>query len=65
MITQKDVHNQIVENTSIFQKAYLAFQCQLYGVDIKDMEQTIANIVNGVANVFSSDTMQYLCKRME
>lgn len=65
MITQKDVHNQIVENTSIFQKAYLIFQCQLYGVDIKDMEQTIANVVNGITNVFSSNTMQYLCKRME
>lgn len=65
MITQKDVHNQIVENMSIFQKAYLTFQCQLYGVDIKDMEQTIANVVNGITNVFSSNTMQYLCKRME
>lgn len=65
MITQKDVHNQIVENASDFQKAYLAFQCQLYGVDIKDMEQTIANTVNGITNVFSSDNMRYLCKRME
>lgn len=65
MITQKDVHNQIVENTSIFQKAYLVFQCELYGISIEEMEQSIANVVNGITNVLSSDNMRYLCKRME
>lgn len=69
MITQKDVHNQIVENATFFQKAYLALQCQIHGVSVESMEQSMANILNGVinsmVNTVGSENMRYLCKRME
>lgn len=69
MVTQKDVHNQIVENSSLSQKAYLALQCQIHGVSVESVEKSMANIINGVINsminTIGSENMRYLCKRME
>lgn len=65
MVTQKDVHNQIVENATFSQKAYLAMQCQVHGVSVESVEQSMANIINGVVNAIGSETMRYLCKRMK
>lgn len=69
MVTQKDIHNHIVENATFFQKTYLALQCQIHGVSVKSVEQSMANTINAVmnsmVNTVGSENMRYLCKRME
>lgn len=69
MITQKDIHNHIVENATFSQKAFLVLQCQIHGVSVESVEKSMANIVNGVINpminTVGSENMRYLCKRME
>ena len=49
MVTQKDVHNIIVENASPLQKSYISMQCGGNLQKIMEVEQTIAHLVNGVA----------------
>lgn len=69
MVTQKDIHNHIVENATFSQKASLALQCQIHRVSVESVEQSMANIINGVVNamidVAGSENMRYLCKKME
>lgn len=64
MVTQKDIHNNIVENTSDFEKICLSIQ---FGGDvekIKEYEQNMANIVNEVVSSLKNDGVDYLNERM-
>ena len=64
MITQKDIHNNIVENASDWQKRYLSMQ---FGGDvekIKEFEQSMANIVNGVVSALKNNGVDYLNERI-
>ena len=64
MITQKDIHNDIVENTSDFEKICLSIQ---FGGDvekIKEYEQNMANIVNRVVSAFKNNGFDYLNEKI-
>ena len=62
MVTQKDIHNNIVENASDWQKRYLSMQCGGDVEKIKEVEQSMANIVNGVAKSLQNSGVEYLNK---
>ena len=64
MITQKDIHNIIVENASDFQKIYLSMQCGGDVEKIKEFEQSMANIVNGVIKSLQNSGVEYLNKTL-
>ena len=64
MVTQKDIHNNIVENDSDFEKICLSIQ---FGGDvekIKEYEQNMANIVNGVIECLQNSGVEYLNKTL-
>lgn len=65
MITQKDVHNIIAEKAEPWQKQYLSFQCGGNPEKIKAVEQTISNMVNGVATAIRNAGTDYLNERIE
>ena len=62
MITQKDIHNIIVETASDWQKGYLSMQCGGDVEKIKGVEQSMANIVNGVVKCLQNSGVEYLNK---
>ena len=62
MVTQKDVHNNIVVNASVWQKRYLSLQCGGDVEKIKEVEQSIANMINGVSKVLKNSGVDYLNK---
>lgn|GEM_PF-1132084 len=62
MITQKDVHNNIVVNASTWQKSYLSLQCGGNVEKIKEVEQTMANIINGISKALKNSGTDYLNK---
>ena len=64
MVTQKDIHNNIVENASVWQKRCLSMQCGGDVEKIKEVEQSMANIVNGVVSVLKNNGVDYLNERM-
>ena len=64
MVTQKDIHNIIVENASDWQKIYLSMQCGGDVEKIKEVEQSMANIVNGVVNSLQNSGVEYLNKTL-
>lgn len=64
MVTQKDIHNGIVENTSDLQKRYLSMQCGGDVEKIREVEQSMANIVNGVVSVLRNAGTDYLNKKI-
>ena len=64
MVTQKDIHNNIVENATDWQKRYLSMQCGGDIEKIKEVEQIIANIVNGVVSALKDNGVDYLNERM-
>ena len=64
MVTQKDIHNIIVENASDWQKRYLSMQCGGNVEKIKEVEQSMANIVNGVVSVLKNNGVDYLNERI-
>ena len=64
MVTQKDIHNIIVENASDWQKRYLSMQCGNDVEKIKEVEQSMANIVNGVVNSLQNSGVEYLNKTL-
>ena len=64
MVTQKDIHNNIVENASDWQKRYLSMQCGGDVEKIKGVEQSIANIVNGVVECLQNSGVEYLNKTL-
>ena len=64
MVTQKDIHNNIVENASDWQKRYLSMQCGGDIEKIKEVEQSMANIVNGVASSLKNNGVDYLNERI-
>ena len=64
MVTQKDIHNDIVKNTSDFEKICLSIQ---FGGDvekIKEYEQSIANIINEVVECLQNSGVEYLNKTL-
>ena len=64
MVTQKDIHNDIVENASDFEKICLSIQ---FGEDvekIKEYEQNMANIVNRVVSAFKNNGVDYLNEKI-
>ena len=62
MITQKDVHNSIVVNASVWQKRYLSLQCGGSVEKIKEVEQTMANMINGISKALKNSGTDYLNK---
>ena len=54
MVTQKDVHNNIVVNASAWQKRYLSLQCGGDVEKIKEVEQTMANMINGISKALEN-----------
>ena len=62
MITQQDVHNSIVVNANAWQKMYLSMQCGGDIEKIKEVEQTMANLINGVAKSMKNSGTDYLNK---
>ena len=60
MVTQKDIHNIIVENASDYQKMYLSMECGGEIEKIKEVEQRLANIVNEVAKSLQNSGVEYL-----
>ena len=60
MITQKDVHNLIVEQLTPLQKATLSYQLGNDQERIAKMEQTIADVMNGIVKSFENEGMIYL-----
>ena len=64
MVTQKDIHNNIVENASDWQKIYLSMQCGGDVEKIKEVEQSMANIVNKVVKSLQNIGVEYLNKTL-
>lgn len=62
MITQQDVHNSIVINVNNLQKSYLSLQCGGNVEKIKEVEQTIANVINGISKAVKNSGTDYLNK---
>ena len=62
MVTQKDIHNDIVENTSDWQKICLSIQLGGDVEKIKEYEQSIANIINEVVECLQNSGVEYLNK---
>lgn len=46
MLTQKDIHNFIVEHMTDQQKIYLAIRCSNDPKKIKETEKTVAKVCN-------------------
>ena len=65
MVTQKDIHNNIVENASDWQKIYLSMQCGGDVEKIKEVEQSMANIVNWVVSALKNNGVDYLNERIQ
>nr|DAI59699.1 MAG TPA: hypothetical protein [Caudoviricetes sp.]DAP88064.1 MAG TPA: Pericentrin-AKAP-450 domain of centrosomal targeting protein [Caudoviricetes sp.] len=62
MVTQKDVHNSIVVNANAWQKRYLSLQCGGNVEKIKEVEQTMANMINGIRKALKNSGTDYLNK---
>ena len=62
MITQKDVHNSIVKNATVWQKSYLSLKCGGNVEKIKEVEQTMANMINGISKALKNSGTDYLNK---
>lgn len=62
MITQRDVHNNIVANANVWQKSYLSLQCGGDVEKIKEVEQTMANMINGISKALKNSGTDYLNK---
>lgn len=65
MVTQKDIHNILVENAAPWQKQYLSLQCCGEPEKIKAVEQSMATLVNGIAVILKNSGTDYLNTRME
>ena len=62
MVTQKDVHNNIVVNASVWQKRYLSLQCGGDVEKIKEVENTMANTINSISKALKNSGTDYLNK---
>ena len=60
MVTQKDVHNNIVVNANDWQKSYLSLQCGGNVEKIKKVEQTMANVINNISKAVKNSGTDYL-----
>lgn len=64
-ITQKDIHNHIVENISPLQKAYISMQCNNDPEKIKVFEQKTANLLNNIIESINNSGTRYLNQKQE
>ena len=64
MLTQKDIHNHLVNNTEPWQKSYISMQCGNDVEKIKRVEQGIADLVNGIVETINTDGFDYLNKEL-
>lgn len=62
MITQQDVHNHIVLNANDWQKRYLSMQCGNDVEKLKEVEKSMANMVNCVVKALRNSGVDYLNK---
>lgn len=65
MLTQKDVHNIIVEKAEPWQKQYLSLQCGGNPEKIKTVEQSMATLVNGIVASLENSGTKYLNERID
>lgn len=65
MVTQKDVHNIIVEKAEPWQKQYLSLQCGGDPEKIKSVEQSMATFLNAIVEALKNNGTDYLNTRME
>lgn len=61
-MTQKEVHNAIVLNTTQEQKLQIAMMCAMRDVKIQDIEQIIAKVVTDMGRFVKQQDMEYLNK---
>lgn len=64
MVTQKDIHNILVENATPWQKQYISMQCGCNPQKIKAVEQSMANILNAIIESSKNEGTDYLNKRI-
>lgn len=64
MLTQKDIHNHLVNNTEPWQKSYISMQCGNDVEKMKKMEKGIADLVNGVVGAIKTNGFDYLNKEL-
>lgn len=64
MITQKDIHNAIVESYSPAQKAYLAMQCGNNPEKIQAAEECAAKALNIAIKALNNAGIDYLNKKI-
>lgn len=65
MVTQKDIHNTLVENASPLQKSYISMKCGGNPQKIMEVEQRIANLVNSVTTALTNAGTDYLNKKID
>lgn len=65
MVTQRDVHNIIVDNAEPWQKQYLSLQCGDDPEKIKEFEQSMANLANWIEGVLKNSGTDYLNTRVD
>lgn len=58
-MTQKELHNQIVLNASPEAKTQFALVCAIHGVPV---QETVANLITGIASVIRQEDLDYLNK---
>lgn len=61
-MTQKELHNQIVMNASPEEKMQFALACAVHGVLPQKVEETVANLITGIASVIRQEDLEYLNK---
>lgn len=64
MVTQQDIHNILVENATDWQKRYLSMQCGNDVEKIREVEQSMANIINGVISTLQNNGVKYLNEKI-
>lgn len=60
MVTQRDIHNHIVLNANDWQKMYIFMKCGNDVEKLKEVEKSMANVINGVVNALKNSGIDYL-----
>ena len=63
-ITQKDIHNHIVENCTPLQKAYISMACNCDPIKMHECEQAVANVINNIIGSMTNSGTDYLNKKI-
>lgn len=59
-MTQKEVHNALVLNTTPEQKIEIVLTCAMNGVKVQDLEKCIATTVTGLSKAIRQQDIEYL-----